>query len=88
MKLPGPPSLPIIWNRLQLTSNDLSKSFQKYMEITRFYNLILRLWFGPVLVVVLTDPDNIETVAKHDKMGSRGFVARKLFGRAFLNGLL
>jgi cytochrome P450 len=46
------------------------------------------LWFGPVLVVVLTDPDNIETVVKHHKVGSRGYVARKLLRRIFLNGLL
>jgi hypothetical protein len=85
MKLPGPPGLPIIGNCLQISSNNLSKSFQKYTETARSYGPIVRLWFGPVLVVVLTEPDNIETVVKHDKVGSRGYVARKLLGRVYLN---
>jgi len=58
------------------------------MEILRSYGPIARLWFGPVLVVGLTDPDDIEIVVKHDKVCSRGFVAMKLLGGAFRNGLL
>ena len=88
MKLPGPPALPIIGNCLQFTSNDLSKFFQKFMGIARSYGPIARLWLGPVLAVLLTDPDDIEKVVKHDKVGSRGFVARKLLEQAFRNGLL
>jgi cytochrome P450 len=45
------------------------------------------LWFGPVLVVVLTDPNHIEKVVKHDKVGSRGYLATKLMGPAIRNGL-
>jgi cytochrome P450 len=40
------------------------------------------------LVVVLTDPDCIETVVKHDKLCSRGYVIRKSFEHAFRHGLL
>jgi cytochrome P450 len=39
------------------------------------------------LVVVLTDPDCIESVVKHDKIGTRGYVARKSVEKAFPNGL-
>jgi cytochrome P450 len=46
------------------------------------------LWFGPILVVVLTDPDNIETVVKHDKISSKGYVARKLLEQIFRNELI
>jgi cytochrome P450 family 4 len=88
MKLPGPPGLPIVGNCHQFISNDLSKTFQKYMETVGSYGPIVRLWFGSVLVVVLTDPDNIETVVKHYKIGNRGYVARKLSKPAFRNGLL
>jgi hypothetical protein len=74
MKLPGPPALPIIGNCLQFATNDLCKVFQEFMEIARSYSPIARLWFGPVLVVVLTDPDSIECVVKHDKICSTGYI--------------
>jgi hypothetical protein len=77
MKLPGPPALPIIGNCLQFTTNNLCKLFQEFMEIARSYGPIAREWVGPVLVVVLTDPDCIESVVKHDKVCSRGYLARK-----------
>ena len=88
MKLPGPPALPIIGNCLQFTTNDLCKGFQEFMEIVRCYGPNARLWFGPVLLVLLTDPDGIESVIKHDKVGSRGYVIRKTWEKIFRNGLL
>jgi cytochrome P450 len=87
MKLPGPPALPIIGNCLQFTSNDLCKLFQELKEISRSYGPIARLWFGHVLVVVLTDPDSIASVVKHDILWSRGYLARKSMKQAFGNGL-
>jgi cytochrome P450 len=57
------------------------------MEIARSYGPIARLWFGPVLVVVLTDPDCIETVVKHDKSCTRGYLVRKTTEKAFPHGL-
>ena len=87
MKLPGPPALPIIGNCLQFTTNNLCKFFQEFMDIARSYGPIARLWFGPVLVVVLTDPDSIENVVKHDKIGRRGYLARKTMEPVFRNGL-
>jgi cytochrome P450 len=88
MKLPGPPALPIIGNCLQFTTHNLCNHFQKLTEIARSYVPIARLWFGPVLIVLLTDPDCIESVVKHDKLGSRGYLARKVTEPAFPNGLL
>ena len=88
MKLPGPSAVPIIGNCLQFTSNDLCKFFQEFMEIARSYGPIARLWIGPVLVVVLTDPDSIEKVVKHDKLSRRGYLARKVLEPAFRKGLL
>jgi cytochrome P450 len=88
MKLPGPLALPIIGNCLQFTSNDLSKLFQQFMKFARSYVPIARLWFGPVLVVVLTDPDCIEIVAKHDKLYSRGYLFRKSMEQHLRNGML
>ena len=58
------------------------------MEIARSYGPIARLWVGPVLVVVLTDPDSIEKVVKHDKLCRRGYLVRMLMGPVFRNGLL
>jgi len=77
MKLPGPPALPIIGNCLQFTSNNLCKLFQEFMEFARSYGPIARLWIGPALVVVLTDPDRVESVVKHEKLYSRGYLFRK-----------
>jgi len=88
MKLPGPPAMFIMGNCLQFTSNDLCKLFQEFMAIARSYAPIARLWFGPALVVVLTDPDCIESVVKHEKLHSRGYLFRKSMERAFRNGLL
>ena len=88
MKLPGPPALPIIGNCLQFTTNNLCKLFQEFTDIARSYGPIVRLWFGPVLVVVLTDPDSIENVVKHDKLCRRGYLAKKTTEQALPNGLL
>ena len=77
MKLPWPPALPIIGNCLQFTTNDLCKLLQECYEFARSYGPIARLWLGPLLVVVLTDPDSIESVVKHDKSCSRGYLVRK-----------
>jgi cytochrome P450 len=88
MKLPGPPALPIIGNCLQFTTNNLCKLFQEFMETAHSYGPIARVWVGPVLVVVLTDPDCVESVVKHDKVCSRGYLARKTTEHAFRNGLL
>ena len=46
------------------------------------------MWIGPVLVVALTDPDNIENVVKYDKLLSRRSIIRKLGETVFRNGLL
>ena len=88
MKLPGPPALPIIGNGLQFTTNDLCRLFQEFKEIARSYGPIARLWFGPVLIVVLTDPDCIESVVRHDKVVSRGTLIRKALQKVFRNGLV
>jgi len=88
MKLPRPPAMPIMGNCLQFTSNDLCKLFQEVMEIARSYAPIARLWVGSALVVVLTDPDCIESVVKHEKLQSRGCLFRKSMERAFRNGLI
>ena len=88
MKLPGPPALPIIGNCLQFTSKDLCKLFQESKEFARSYGPIARLWLGPVLLVVLTDPDSIEKVMKHDKSCSRGYLVNKVTEPAFRNGLI
>jgi cytochrome P450 len=87
MKLPGPPALPIIGNCLQFTTNDLCKLFQELMAFARSYGPIARLWIGPVLVVALTDPDNIENLVKHDQLLTRGYIVRKLGEPIFRNGL-
>jgi hypothetical protein len=88
MKLPGPPALPIIGNCLHITTNDLCKLFQECVNIAGSYGPIARLWFGPVLVVALTDPNSIESVVKQDKLCCRGYLIRKLGEPAFRNGLL
>ena len=55
-------------NCLQFTSNDFCKLFQQFTEIARSNGPTARLWFGPVLAIVLTDPDSIASVVKHDKL--------------------
>jgi cytochrome P450 family 4 len=87
MKLPGPPALPIIGNCLQF-NNSLHNPFQELTEIASSYGPITRFWIGPILTVVVTDPDIIETVVKHDKIGRRGYSFRKSFEQAARNGLI
>ncbi|GFG32719.1 hypothetical protein Cfor_04168, partial [Coptotermes formosanus] len=60
----------------------------EFTQFARTYVPVARLWFGPVLVVVLTDPNHIEKVVKHDKVGSRGYLATKILVPFFRNGLL
>ncbi|GFG33256.1 hypothetical protein Cfor_04564, partial [Coptotermes formosanus] len=60
----------------------------EFTQFARTYVPVARLWFGPVLVVVLTDPDAIGKVVKHDKVGGRGYLFTKLMSPAFRNGLL
>jgi len=88
MKLPGPPALPIIGNCLQFTSNDLCKFYQELKKFASSCGPIARLWIGPVLVVVLTDPDDIEKLVKYDKLCKRGYLVRKLTEQTFRNGLI
>jgi cytochrome P450 len=88
MKLPGPPALPIIGNSLQFTTNDLCKLFQELKEFARSYGPIVRFWIGPLLLVVLTDADDIQNVVKHDKLCNRGYLIRKAMEHPFRNGLL
>jgi cytochrome P450 family 4 len=88
MNLPGPPALPIVGNIFQFTSNDLCKLFKDCREMGRMYGPIARVWIGPILVVGLADADNIESVVKHDKLCTRGYIPRKLMKPAFLNGLV
>jgi cytochrome P450 len=88
MKLPGPSGLPIIGNCLQFTPNDLCKLFQEIMDFARSYSPITRIWFGPVLVVLVTDPDCIGRLVKQDKLLGRGYLVRKLTEPVFFNGLL
>jgi cytochrome P450 len=88
MKLPGPPALPIIGNILQFNTNDVCKLFQDFKEILLTYGPISRLWFGPVLIVVLADPDSIESVVKQDKLCSRGYLVKKVTEKPFRNGLI
>jgi len=53
-----------------------------------FYGTIARLWFGPVLVVVIADQDNIANEVKYDKLCSRGYLSRKSMEKFFRHGLL
>ena len=87
MKLPGPPALPIIGNSHQFTTNDLCKFEKEFKEFARSYAPITRFWFGHLLVVVLTDPDNIENVVKHDKFCCKGYISRNSTEQPFRNGL-
>jgi hypothetical protein len=87
MKLPGPPALPIIGNCLQFTINDLCKLLQECYELSCSYGPIARVWLGPILVVLLTDPDTIESFVKQDKSCRRGYLVRKTTEKAFPGGL-
>jgi cytochrome P450 len=58
------------------------------LDVAGSYVPIARLWLGPVLFVVVKDPDCIESVVKHDKLGSRGYLARKTTEQVFRNGLI
>jgi cytochrome P450 family 4 len=88
MKLPGPPALPLVGNSLDFTTKNLCILFQEAREFTRTHVPVARLWLGPLLVVVLSDPNHIGKVVQHDKVGSRGYLIMKFFEPAFRNGLL
>jgi cytochrome P450 len=88
LKLPGPPALPFIGNCLHFSRNDLCTFFKEFRDLGQSYAPIARLWFGPALIVVVTDADSIESVAKQDKSCSSGYRARKTMETIFQNGQL
>ncbi|XP_076278079.1 cytochrome P450 4g15 [Lasioglossum baleicum] len=60
-KLPGPPALPLVGNALELFGSP-DAIFQKVYEKSHEFKSVVRLWFGPKLVVFLTDPRDVEVI--------------------------
>jgi hypothetical protein len=48
------------------------------MEMARSCSPGARFWIGPLLVIVLTDPESIECVVKQDKLLGSGYLGRKI----------
>jgi hypothetical protein len=78
MKLPGKPAVPLAGNCLDFTIKNLRICFQEFKEFPRTCALVTRLWLDPLLAVELPETNCTEKVVKHDKVGSRGYLATKL----------
>ncbi|KAJ9596972.1 hypothetical protein L9F63_012002 [Diploptera punctata] len=72
-KLPGPPTLPLVGNSL-LFVGTAEKMFKNSSRIVNTWAPIFRLWLGPILVVALSDPRDIEIVLRNSKYFEKGWV--------------
>nr|AVL92853.1 CYP450 [Locusta migratoria] len=66
---PGPPTLPIIGNALQLCQ--LPATIRKFREFHRQYGDLTRLYAGPILVMLVTHPDDVQHILVTSRLVDR-----------------
>ncbi|PSN49065.1 hypothetical protein C0J52_10593 [Blattella germanica] len=71
-KLPGPPTLPIFGNSLSFIGSS-RKIFQKNTSFLHQYGLCCRIWLGPILVVTIGNPQDVEIVLRNTKTFDKGW---------------
>ncbi|XP_014204433.1 cytochrome P450 4C1-like [Copidosoma floridanum] len=70
-KLPGPTAYPIVGNALIFASDQL---FERIVGILELYGNVtpMRLWMGPKLCIVITEPRDIEIVLHSPQSSTKG----------------
>lgn len=62
LEINGPPALPLIGNGLLFLSHSSADIFDKVVKILHEYGDYFRIWLGPELNVVISDPKDIEVL--------------------------
>lgn len=57
--VPGPPTWPLVGSALSLAIHP-DKLFVQMLYLWRTYGSTIRLWLGPEVFLVLTEPDDVE----------------------------
>ncbi|XP_014274984.1 cytochrome P450 4g15 [Halyomorpha halys] len=58
-KIPGPPGLPLLGNLLEFSGSP-TEIFESLVKRSYQYEDVIKIWFGPRLLVFLTNPQDIE----------------------------
>ncbi|XP_049795513.1 cytochrome P450 4g15-like isoform X2 [Schistocerca nitens] len=69
---PGPPTLPIIGNILDLL--DMPLTLRKMFDLHRQYGDLTRLYVGPMLLVLVAHPDDVQHILLTSKLVDRGTI--------------
>ncbi|KAJ8976117.1 hypothetical protein NQ317_019382 [Molorchus minor] len=77
VSLPGPFALPFVGNGLSVLCKS-EELLSRILALTEPYSSPMRLWLGPQLVVVVHDPDQLQTIMLSSKMTTKSFVYRYL----------
>ncbi|PSN45378.1 hypothetical protein C0J52_07531 [Blattella germanica] len=86
--LPGPPGLPLLGNLLSFRTRHLNKFFENIFENLNIYGHVVRFWLGPILLILVSGPDEIAKIVENDKIGNRGVYSKTILGPMFRNSLL
>ncbi|XP_057334128.1 cytochrome P450 4C1-like [Microplitis mediator] len=69
---PGPPTLPLIGNGLAFTG-PTDEFLNIFVQIKKNYSDTFRLWFGPQLVIFITNPKDYEVALGSSKVVEKAF---------------
>ncbi|KAE8745489.1 Cytochrome P450 CYP4 [Frankliniella occidentalis] len=78
--IPGPPTLPVVGNFLNISRSRLQRSFQ--------YGTLFRLWFGPLLAVWVVDAEDVEAVLSSPACAHKPRIMYRLIEPILGRGLL
>jgi cytochrome P450 family 4 len=87
-RLPGPTPLPLLGNVLTFAGCDLVQFFKIIVQFVEVYGSIFKIWMGPDLFVILSNPALLEKVLGNKHCISRTGYVTKLAKPYFRNGLL
>lgn len=61
-KIPGLPGYPVIGNALEFINLTSADIFKKAWNLSFQFGNIVKIWFGPKLVIVVMDPSDVELI--------------------------
>lgn len=61
-EIPGPPTIPIVGNAHYFVNLSSHEIFTKVIDISHLYGHVVRGWIGHKLIVLLSDPQDVELV--------------------------
>ncbi|XP_046665741.1 cytochrome P450 4C1-like [Homalodisca vitripennis] len=74
-QLPGPPALPVIGNGLEFLGGP-EEVMAKILALCSRYESPFRIWMGPILLIMVSDPDNLQIVLNSSKTLEKGSLYR------------